>query len=99
MLRCIPWQEWPWSRDSSAFTPAPETRLSSDEWLDDHQQGLVPGGSEPRQEYFPQFKVMPQKPSLLDMMRNDMEENETAPPVARTCAHSYYRIRLQLYHG
>ena len=26
------------------------------------------------------FKVMPQKPSLLDMMRTDMEENETVPP-------------------
>ena len=62
------------------FDPAGQVHLPSDEWLDDHQQGLVPGGSEPRQEYFPQFKVMPQKPSILDMMRNDMEEDETVPP-------------------
>ena len=64
------------------FDPAGQTRLPSDEWLDDHQQELVPGGSEPRQEYFPQFKVMPQKSSLLDMMRSDMEDNKTVPPQA-----------------
>ena len=60
--------------------PAGQTRLPSDEWLDDHQQGLKPGSSEPSQDYHPQFKVMPNKPSILDMMRNDMEEDETAPP-------------------
>ena len=26
---CIPWQEWPWRRDSSAFTLVPETHRSS----------------------------------------------------------------------
>ena len=57
-----------------------KNRLPSDEWLDDHQQGLEPGGSEPKQEYYSTFKVMPQKTSLLDMMRNDMEESEAAPP-------------------
>ena len=60
--------------------PADQTRLPSDEWLDDHQQGLHPGSSEPIQDYHPQFRVMPNKPSILDMMRNDMEEDETAPP-------------------
>ena len=52
--------------------PAGQTCLPSDEWLDDHQQGLKPGSSEPSQDYHPQFKVMPNKPSILDMMRNDM---------------------------
>ena len=62
--------------------PSGQDRIPSDEWLDDHQQGLVPGSSEPRQdypEYQPKFKVMPNKPSILDMMRNDMEMNETVP--------------------
>ena len=62
------------------FDPTGQNHLPSDEWLDDHQQGLEPGGSEPKQEYYSTFKVMPQKPSLLDMMRNDMEESEAAPP-------------------
>ena len=62
------------------FDPTGQNRLPSDEWLDDHQQGLEPGGSEPKQEYYSTFKVMPQKTSLLDMMRNDMEECEAAPP-------------------
>ena len=60
--------------------PADQIRLPSDEWLDDHQQGLHPGSSEPIPDYHHQFKVMPNKPSILDMMRNDMEEDETAPP-------------------
>ena len=62
------------------FDPTGQNRLPSDEWLDDHQQGLEPGGSEPKQEYYSTFKVMPQKPSLLGMMRNDMEEGEAVPP-------------------
>ena len=62
------------------FDPSCQTRLSSDEWLDDHQQGLEPGSSEPRQDYYTKFKVMPKKPSILDMMCNDMEEDETVPP-------------------
>ena len=62
------------------FDPTGQNRLPSDEWLDDHQQGLEPGGSEPKQEYFSSFKVMPHKPSLIDMMRNDMEESEAVPP-------------------
>ena len=67
-----------------SFDLGPEpNRIPSDDWLDDHQQGLVPGSSEPRQdypEYQPKFKVMPNKPSILDMMRNDIEMNETVPP-------------------
>ena len=62
------------------FDPTGQNCLPSDEWVDDHQQGLEPGGSEPKQEYFSRFKIMPQKPSLLDMMRNDMEESEAVPP-------------------
>ena len=62
------------------FDPAGQTSLPSDEWLDDHQQGLEPGSSEPRQDYHAKFKLMPKKPSILDMMRNDMEEDETVPP-------------------
>ena len=62
------------------FDPTGQNRLPSVEWLDDHQQGLEPGGSEPKQEYYSTFKVMPHKISLLDMMRNNMEEGEAAPP-------------------
>ena len=62
------------------FDPSGLIRLPSDEWLDDHQQGLEPGSSEPIQDYQPKFKVMPNKPSILDMMRNDMDKDETAPP-------------------
>ena len=58
------------------FDPTGQNRLPSDEWLDDHQQGL----EVPKQEYHSTFKVMPQKTSLLDMMRNDMEESEAVPP-------------------
>ena len=54
--------------------------LGAHEWLDDHQQGLEPGSSAPSQEYYSKFKVMPQKPSLLDMMRNDIEDNVAVPP-------------------
>ena len=59
------------------FDPTVPNRIPSDEWLDDHQQGLEPGSSEPKTC---KFKVMPQKPSLLDMMRNDMDDSEAVPP-------------------
>ena len=62
------------------FDPSSQNRLPSDEWLDDHQQGLQHGSSEPKHDHYAKFKVMPKKPSILDMMRNDMEEDETAPP-------------------
>ena len=60
--------------------PTGQSRIPSDEWLDDHQQGLKPGSSEPSPEYQRQFKVMPDRPSILDMMRNDMEDDETNTP-------------------
>ena len=62
------------------FDPTGQNRLPSDEWLDDHQQGLEPGGSEPKHVDFSRFKVMPQKPSLLDMMRDDMDNSAAVPP-------------------
>ena len=62
------------------FDPSSQNRLPSDEWLDDHQQGLQPGSSEPKHDHYAKFKVMPNKPSILDMMCNDMEEDETVPP-------------------
>ena len=66
------------------FDPTGQGRLSSDEWLDDIQQGLVPGGSEPRtMDYNAKYLVMPMKPSLIDIMRKDIEytdEKWEAPP-------------------
>ena len=62
------------------YDPTGQNRIPSDEWIDDHQQGLEPGSSEPKHGDFSRFKVMPQKQSLLDMMRNDMEEGEAVPP-------------------
>ena len=39
--------------------PGHPTRLPSDEWLDDHQQGLHPGGSEPRHDPYAKYMAMP----------------------------------------
>ena len=50
------------------FDPEDQGRLPSDEWLDDYQQGLVPGGSEPRNFDHNKYLAMPQKPSILDLM-------------------------------
>ena len=47
------------------YDPSARSRLPSDEWLDDHQQGLQPGSSEPRFDPYDKFLVMPVKPSLL----------------------------------
>ena len=66
--------------------PTGQSRIPSDEWLDDIQQGLKPGSSEPSQIYQLQFKVMPDRPSILDMMRNDMEADETSAPQSPECA-------------
>ena len=60
--------------------PEPFERLPSDEWLDDHQQGLEPGGSEPKRVDYTRFLAMPHKPSLIDMMRQDMNTSEEVPP-------------------
>ena len=51
------------------FDPEGQGRLPSDEWLDDYQQGLVPGGSEPRNIDYNKYLAMPRKPSILNMMR------------------------------
>ena len=62
------------------FDPIGQDRLPSDEWLDDHQQGLVPGGSEPRHADNSRILAMPHKPSLLDLMRHDMDDSDEVPP-------------------
>ena len=62
------------------FDPSTIPRLPSDEWLDDHQQGLHPGSSEPRFDPDDRFLTMPVKPSLLDLMRSDLETNELQKP-------------------
>ena len=62
------------------FDPTTVSRLPSDEWLDDHQQGLHPGSSEPRFDPDDRFLTMPAKPSLLDLMRSDLETNELQKP-------------------
>ena len=62
------------------FDPTGQNRLPSDEFLDDHQQKLQPGGSEPRRVDYTRFLVMPHQPSIFDMMRQDMDDSEEAPP-------------------
>ena len=68
------------------FEPDQQTRLPSDEWLDDHQQGLHPGSSEPRYDPYDKYLAMPDQTSIMDMMRSDMETselNKAPPPRAR----------------
>ena len=43
------------------YDPSTRSRLPSDEWLDDHQQGLQPGSSEPRFDPYDKFLTMPVK--------------------------------------
>ena len=62
------------------FDPEGQGRLPSDEWLDDYQQGLVPGGSEPRNIDYNKYLAMPRKPSILDMMRQEVEDSDEVPP-------------------
>ena len=61
------------------FDPEDQGRLSADEWLDDFQQGLVPGGSQPRNIDYNKYLAMPKKTSILDMMRQDIEDNDEVP--------------------
>ena len=72
------------------FDPTCQSRLSSDDWLDDLQQGLVPGGSEPRtMDYNAKYLAMPMRPSLLDTMRKDIEDTDEKwkpPPASPECA-------------
>ena len=65
------------------FDPSKQARLPSDEWLDDHQQGLQPGSSEPRPDPYDRYVAMPIQPSILDMIRSDVEINEPEPPPTR----------------
>ena len=58
------------------YEPDDPTRLPSDEWLDDHQQGLHPGSSEPRYDPYDRYKPMPNQTSIMDMIRSDMETSE-----------------------
>ena len=52
------------------FDPLIQGRMPSDEWLDDIQQGLIPGASEPKvMEYNP----VTQRPFLIDTMRQDIK--------------------------
>ena len=67
------------------FDPTCQSRLSSDDWLDDIQQGLVPGGSEPRtMDYNAKCLAMHMRPSLLDIMRKDSKDTDEKwePPPA-----------------
>ena len=67
------------------YDPTCQSRLSSDDWLDDIQQGLVPGGSEPRtMDYNTKYLAMPMRPSLLDTMRKDIKDTDDKqkPPPA-----------------
>ena len=61
------------------FDPSQQARLPSGEWLDDHQQGLQPGSSEPRSDPYNRYLPMPIQPSILDMIRSDVENNEPEP--------------------
>ena len=65
------------------FDPSNQARLPSDEWLDDHQQGLHPGSSEPRPDPYDRYVHMPIQLSKLDMIRSDVERTETEPPPTR----------------
>ena len=64
------------------FDPEGQGHLTADEWLDDFQQGLVPGGSQPRNIDYNKYLAMPKKTSLLDMMRQDIEDNDEVPPTS-----------------
>ena len=68
----------------SIWGPNPEGqgRLPSDDWLDDYQQGLVPGGSEPRNVDYKKYLAMPRKPSILDMMRQEIGDSDEVPPTS-----------------
>ena len=62
------------------YDPNNKARLPSDEWLDDHQQGLHPISSEPRYDAYDRYLAMPIQPSILDMMRSEMETSELSKP-------------------
>ena len=79
------------------YEPGQTNRLPSDEWLDDHQQGLHPGSSEPRYDPYDKYLAMPTKASIMDMMRSDMETvelNKSPPPRARASPNDTLGLRF-----
>ena len=62
------------------YDPSGQERIPSDDWLDDHQQGLQPGSSEPRPDPYDRYQAMPIQPSILDMIRSDVEISEQNVP-------------------
>ena len=78
--------------------------------MDDFQQGLVPGGSEPRNVDYNKYLAMPRKPSLLDMMRQEIEDSDEVPSKSRIryrrtsgdstrggCAHAFHPVPRPAY--
>ena len=63
-----------------AYEPGHMTRMPSDEFLDDIQQGLHPDSSEPRHDPYDKFLVMPNQPSIMDMKRTDVDSELNKPP-------------------
>ena len=61
------------------YDPSNQERLPSDEWLDDYQQGLHPGSSEPKPDPYDRYLAMPIQPSILDMIRSDIDTSEPEP--------------------
>ena len=61
------------------YDPSNQERLPSDEWLDDYQQGLHPGSSEPKPDPYDRYLAMPIQPSILDMIRSDIDTDEPEP--------------------
>ena len=61
------------------FDPADQDRLPSDEWLDDHQQGLVPGGLGAQTLG---LSILDLKPSILELMQHDMDDRDEVPPTS-----------------
>ena len=61
------------------YEPEVQGRLP---WMDDYQQGIVPGGSEPRNMDYKKYLAMPRKPSILDMMRQYIEDSDEVPPTS-----------------
>ena len=62
------------------YDPNNKARLPSDEWLDDHQQGLQPVSSEPRYDSYDRYLAMLIQLFILDMMRSEMETSELSKP-------------------
>ena len=72
------------------YNPEGQGRLPSVEWMDDFQQGLVPGGSEPRNVDYEKYLAMPRKPSIVDMMRQKCDENDEVPPTSPERARAHF---------